>query len=190
MVSQLLGEWVASSPLAKARWYGATEVAQLPLIGNKQIEAMKQYASVLYRKPELITLLMDLNIFKGGLRRVSEFMTRRGAAYTAATGPPFPRPISSRDRFRDTWKEFAKPLALDQPVFLVDPATSGRSWQLQSWARYIQSRAPLVDTIDWKRPLTFLLRGMPTRAPVEDGPHYPLGSSTTAHGPAHPPTNG
>ena len=24
LVSQLLGEWVASSPLAKARWYGAT----------------------------------------------------------------------------------------------------------------------------------------------------------------------
>ena len=42
LVSQLLGEWVASSPLAKARWYEATEVAQLPLIRNKQIE---QYAS-------------------------------------------------------------------------------------------------------------------------------------------------
>ena len=32
LVSQLIGEWVASSPLAKARWYEATEVAQLPLI--------------------------------------------------------------------------------------------------------------------------------------------------------------
>ena len=36
LVSQLLGEWVASSPLAKARWYKATEVAQLPLIRKKQ----------------------------------------------------------------------------------------------------------------------------------------------------------
>ena len=59
----------------------------------------------------------------------------------------------------DTWKELVKPLALDRPVSVVDPPTSGRSWPLQLWARYIQSRPPLVDTIDWKRPLTFLLRG-------------------------------
>ena len=62
LVSQLLGEWVASSPLAKARWYEATEVAQLLLIRNKQIEAVKQYASVLFPAPELIGLHMDLNV--------------------------------------------------------------------------------------------------------------------------------
>ena len=113
LVSQLLGEWVDSSPLAKARWYEATEVAQLPVIRNKQIEAVKQYASVLFPAPELIGLLMDLNVPKGGLWHVSEFMTRRGDTYTAATGLPFPRPIPSRDRFMDTWKELVKPLALD-----------------------------------------------------------------------------
>ena len=32
--------------------------------------------------------------------------------------------------------------------------------------------------------------GMLIRAPVEVGPNYPLGSSTTAHNPAHPPTYG
>ena len=42
LVSQLLGEWVASSALVKARWYKATEVAQLSLIRNKQIEVVKQ----------------------------------------------------------------------------------------------------------------------------------------------------
>ena len=52
LVSQLLGEWVASSPLAKAQWYEATEVAQRPLIRNKQIEAVKQQASVLFPAPE------------------------------------------------------------------------------------------------------------------------------------------
>ena len=41
LVCRLLGEWVASSPLVKARWYKATEVAQLPLTRNKQIEAVK-----------------------------------------------------------------------------------------------------------------------------------------------------
>ena len=50
-------------------------------------------------------------------------------------------------------------LALDPPVSVPQPPTSGRSWPLQSWARCIQSRLPLVDTIDWKRPLTFLLQG-------------------------------
>ena len=41
LVPQLLGEWVASSPLAKARWYEAAEVAQLPLIRNTQIVAVQ-----------------------------------------------------------------------------------------------------------------------------------------------------
>ena len=190
LVSQVFGEWVASSPLSKARCYEATEVAQLPVIRNKQIEAVKHYASVLFPAPELIGLLMDLNVPKGGFRHVLEFMTRRGAAYTAATGLPFPRPIPSRDRFMDTWKELVKPLALDRPMSVADPPSSGRSWPLQSWARYIQSRLPLVDNIDWKRPLTFLLRWGPTRAPVEVGPNFPLGSSNTGHGTQHPPTYG
>ena len=159
LVSQLLGEWVASSPLSKARWYEATKVAQHPVIRNKQIEAVKQSSSLPFPAPELIGLLMDLNVPKGGFRHVSKFMTCRGAAYTAATGLPFPRPIPSCDQFMDTWKELVKPLALDRPVSVADPPTSGRSWPLQSWACYIQSRPPLVDTIDWKRPLTFLLRG-------------------------------
>ena len=92
LVSQLLGEWVASSPLAKARWYKATKVAQLPVIRNKQIQAVKQYASVLFPIPELIGLLMDLNVPKGGFRHALGFMTRRGAAYTAQRASHFPAP--------------------------------------------------------------------------------------------------
>ena len=102
LASQLLGEWVASSPLAKAWWYEATEVAQLPLIRNKRIQTVKQSVCVLFPAPELIGLLMDLNVPRDGFRHVSEVMTRRKAAYTAATGLPFPRPIPSRDRFMDT----------------------------------------------------------------------------------------
>ena len=102
---------------------------------------------------------MDLNVPNSGFRHVSEFMTRGGGAYTAVMGLPFPRPIPSRDHFTDIWKELVKPLALDPPVSVPEPPTSGRSWPLQSWARYIQSRPPLVDTIHWKRPLAFLLRG-------------------------------
>ena len=159
LVSQLLGEWVASSPLAKARWYEATQVTQLPVIRNKQLEAVKQYASVPFPVPELIGLLMDLNVPKGGFRHVSEFMTRRAPLTPPRRASHYPPPpIPSHDGFTDTWKELVKPFALDRPVFVAGPATSGRCWPLQSWARYIQSRPPLVDTIDWKSPLTFLLR--------------------------------
>ena len=107
-------------------------MAQKTDVLKKNIEAVKQYASILFPAPELIGLLMDLNVPKGSCRHVSEFMTRRGATYTAATGLPFPRPIPSRDRFMDTWKALVKPLALDRPVSVAGPPTSGRSWPLQS----------------------------------------------------------
>ena len=46
---------------------------------------------------------------------------------------------------------------LEPPVSVADPCTSGHCWL--SWVRYIQLRPSLVGTINWKRPLTFLLRG-------------------------------
>ena len=69
---------------------------------------------------------MDLNVPKVGFRAVSEYMSRRGVAYTAATGYAFPRPIPSRDQFSNTWKEMAKPLELRPPVSIADPPASGR----------------------------------------------------------------
>ena len=106
LVSELLGEWVASSSLALARWSEAMEVGYPSLIRTKQVEAVKQYASHLFPAPDLIGLLMDLNVPKLGFRHVSEYMSRWGSAYTAATALPFPRPIPTRDTFTDTWKEF------------------------------------------------------------------------------------
>ena len=53
----------------------------------------------------------------------------------------------------------AKPLESRPPVNVEDPTASGRSWPVHSRARYIQSHPPLVDTIDWDRPLTFIVRG-------------------------------
>ena len=158
LVSQLLGEWVASSPLARARWSEATEVGYPCLIRDKQKEAVKQYASHLFPAPDLIGLLMDLNVPKLGFRHVSEYMSRRGSAYTAATGLPFPRPIPGRNTFTDTRKELVTPLDLHPPGSVPDPPASGRSWPLPSWARYVQSRPSLVDTIDWTRLLTFIVR--------------------------------
>ena len=101
LVSQLLGEWVASSPLARARWSEATEVGYPSLIRDKQKEAVKQYASHLFLAPDLIGLLMDLNVPNLGLRYMMDYMSRRGSAYTAATGLPFAKPIPTRDAFTD-----------------------------------------------------------------------------------------
>ena len=157
--SQLLDEWVASSPLARARWSEDTEVGYRSLIRGKQKEAVRQYASVLFPAPDLIGLLMDLNIPKIGFRQISEYMTRRGSAYTAEIGLPFPKPIPTRDTFTDTWKELVTPLDLRPPVSVPDAPASGRSWLLPSWARYVQSHLSLVDTIDWARSLTFIVRG-------------------------------
>ena len=120
---------------------------------------MKQYASHLFPAPDLIGLLMDLNVPKLGFRHVSEYMSRRGSAYTAATGLPFAKPIPTREAFTDAWKELVTPLDLRPPVSIPDPPASGQSWPLPSWARYVQSRPSLVDTIDWTTPLTFIVRG-------------------------------
>ena len=132
-VSQLLGEWVASSPLARARWSPATDVGYPSLIRTKQVEAVKQYPSFLFFAPEFIGLLMDLNVTKTGFRHLSEFMTRQGIHYTATTGHTFPRPIPTRQAFLDTWKDVAKPLELRPPgswtthplVAAVGPCTHG-----------------------------------------------------------------
>ena len=123
---------------------------------------------------------MDLNVPKGGFQHVLEFMTRRGAAYTAATGLALCSLIPSRDRFMDTWKELSKPLALDSRVSVAESPTSSRSWPLQSLACYIQLRPPLVDTIDWKRPLTFLLRW--NAYPLADGSWTQLSMGLLNHG--------
>ena len=150
---------MASSPLARARWLEATDAGYPSLIRTKQVEAVKQYASLLLAAPDFIGLLTDLNVTKTGFCHLAEFMTQRGIDYTAATGHTFLRPISTRQAFLDTWKDMAKPLELRRPVNVDDPLASGRSWPVHSWARYIQSHPPLVDTIDWERPLTFIVRG-------------------------------
>ena len=159
LVSTLLGEWVASSPLARARWSEDTEVGYPSLIRDKEKDAVKQYASLLFPAPDLIGLLMDLNVPKLGFRHMSECMSRRGSAYTAATGLPLPEPIPTRDTFTNTWKELVTPLDLQPPMSIPDSLSSGLSWPLASWPRYVQSRPSLVDTIHYTRPLTFIVCG-------------------------------
>ena len=123
------------------------------------LKAAKQYAPILFPPLKLMGLRMDLNVPKSSFLLVSEFMARRGAAYTTGTDLRFVGPLSSHDHFTDTCEKLVKPLGLEPPVSVPELPTSGRSWPLQSWAHYIHSRPSLVDTIHWKRSLTFLLRG-------------------------------
>ena len=159
LVSQLLGEWVAPSPLSRARWSEATEVGYPSLTRDKQRAAVKQYASHLFPAPDLIGLLMDLKDPKVGFRHMVEYMRRWGCAYAAPTGLPFAKPIPTPEAFTDTWRELVTPLDLRPPVSVPDPPASGGSWSLPSWARYVQSRPSLVATTDWTRPLAFFVRG-------------------------------
>ena len=74
--SQLLGEWVASSPLAKGRWAEATDVGYPSPSGTQQVDAVRQYASFLFTAAQFIGLLMDLNDTKTRLHHLSQLMTR------------------------------------------------------------------------------------------------------------------
>ena len=115
LVSQFLGEWVASSPLARARWSEATEVGYPSLICDKQKEAVKQYASHLFPAPDLTALLMDLNVPKLGFRHVSEYMSRRGSAYTPATRLPFPAPSPLGIRSQTRGRSWSPPFTYGHP---------------------------------------------------------------------------
>ena len=63
---------------------------------------MKQYASLLFPAPDLIGLLMDLNVPKASFRHMMEYMSGQGSGYTAAIGLPLtygrpcPSPIPPR----------------------------------------------------------------------------------------------
>ena len=102
------------------------EVGYPSLMRTKQKEAVKPYASPLFPAPDLIGLLMDLNVTtKLGFRHVSEYMSLRGSASTVATGLPFPLPIPTRDTFTDTWKQLVTPLDQRPPVSVLHPPRVG-----------------------------------------------------------------
>ena len=103
--------------------------------------------------------LCDRAPFGVGCTPLFEYITRQGDAYIARTGLPFPRPIPTRDPFGATWKSLTAPPALSPPVECAHLPSSGRCWPLRSWAQYVQSRPALCQSIDWTRPLTFVVRG-------------------------------
>ena len=157
--SDLLAQWMSSSQLIRTRFTEAMDHAPLPAFHKTKVQAVRTYAEALFPAPYPIGHLLELGAPRYGFRVLSEYITRRGNAYTARTGPPFPRPIPTRDQFDATWISLTAPLALSPPVECADPPSSGRCWPLRSWAQYVQSRPAVCQSIDWTRPLTFVVRG-------------------------------
>ena len=83
------------------------------------------------------------------------------------------------------WKELVTPLDLRPPVSVPDPPASGRSWPVPLWALYVQARPSLGDTIDWTRPLTFIVRG--DAYPCAGGSLTQLSIGLLNHGARGPP---
>ena len=156
--SDLLAQWMPSSPLIRGRFMEAMDHNLLPAVHKTKVQAIRAYAEVLSPAPYLIGLLLQLGATRSGFRVLCEYITRRGDAYTARTGLPFPRPIPTRDQFDATWKSLLAPLALFLPVECADPPSSGRCWPLRLWVQYVQSRPALCQSIDWTRPPTFVVR--------------------------------
>ena len=102
--SDLLAQWMSSSPLIRARFTEAMDHAPLPAVHKTNVRAIRTYAEALFSAPFLIGLFLELGAPRSGFRVLSEYITRRGNAYTARTGLPFPRPIPTRDESDATWK--------------------------------------------------------------------------------------
>ena len=138
--SDLLAQWMSSSPLIGGGFTEAMDHAPLPAVHKTKVQAIRTYAEALFPAPYLIGLLLEMGATRSGFRVLSEYITRRGDTYTARTGLPFPRPIPTQDQFDGSWKSLTALLALSPPVECADPPSSGCCWPLLSWAQYVQSR--------------------------------------------------
>ena len=121
----LLVQWMSSSPLIRACFTEAMDHAPLPAVHKTKVQAIRTYAEALFPAPYLKTLLSELDVPRSGFCVSYEYITCRGDAYTARTGPPFPRPIPTQDQFDATWKSLTAPLALSHPLECAGPPVVG-----------------------------------------------------------------
>ena len=117
--SDLLALWMSSSHLIRARFMEAMDNAPLPAVHKTKVQTIRTHAEARFPAPYLIGLLLELGAPRSGFRLLSEYITRRGNAYTARTGLPFPGPIPTQDQFDATWKSLTAWLALSPPRWNV-----------------------------------------------------------------------
>ena len=141
--SNLLAQWMSSSPLIGAFFSEAMDHAPLSAFHKTKVQAIRTYAEALFPATYLIGLLLELGAPQSSFCVLFEYVNRQGDAYTPCTRLPFPWPIPTRDQFTATWKSLTAPLALSPPVECADPPSSGCCWPRRSWAHYLQSRLAL-----------------------------------------------
>ena len=122
--SNLLAQWMSSSPLIRARFTEAMDHVPLPAVHKTKVRAIRTYAAP-FLAPYLIGLLLELGAPRSGFRVLCEYITRQGDAYTARTGLPFPWPIATLDQFDATWRSLTAPLALSPPGGMCRPPVVG-----------------------------------------------------------------
>ena len=75
--SDLLAQWMSSSPLMRARFTEAMDHAPLPAVHKTKVQAIGTYAEALFLAPYLIGLLLELGAPRSGFRVLSEYITRQ-----------------------------------------------------------------------------------------------------------------
>ena len=63
---EMLGQWVASCPLARASRDEVTGVYCIPFIHNCQLEDVRHHSSLFFPAPPFIVILMDLTVPNAG----------------------------------------------------------------------------------------------------------------------------
>ena len=164
-------------PLIRARFTEAMDHDPLPAVHKTKVQAILTYAA-LFPAPYPVGLLSELGAPWSGFRVLSEYITRRGDAYTARTGLPFPRPIPTPDQFDATWKSLTPPLALSPPVEC--PPVVGSLLARTVVGTICAIPAVLCHSIDRTRPLTFVVRG--DRYPCAGGRWSQLSVGLLNHG--------
>ena len=81
--SDVLPQWMSSSPLIRTRFTEAMDHVLLPAAHKTKVQAICTYAEALFPAPYLIGLLLELGAPRSGFRVLSQYIIRRGDAYTA-----------------------------------------------------------------------------------------------------------
>ena len=87
--SDVLAQWMPSSPFIRARFTEAMDHAPLPAVHKTTVQAIRMYEEALFAASYLIGLLLELGAPRSGFRVLSEHITHLGDAYTASTALPF-----------------------------------------------------------------------------------------------------
>ena len=76
--SDLLAQWMSSSPLIRARFREAMDHAPLPVVQKAKVQAIRTYAEALFPATYLIGLLLELGAARSGFHVLSKEISPPG----------------------------------------------------------------------------------------------------------------